>query len=104
DDRLSASHSTSPTGSCSWTVAGSSMPGRHARSCSVRRASGHASSSLASSARVARRDRQLSMIAVVGGGGIGLSAAYYLSQSGADVVLFERTSSGKAVPGAVPTG
>src|SRR5215469_17210946 len=91
----SASHSTSPTGSCSWTVAGSSMPGRRARSCSVRRASGHASSSLASSARVARRDSRLRMIAVVGGGVIGLSAAYYLSQSGADVVLFERASLGQ---------
>jgi glycine/D-amino acid oxidase-like deaminating enzyme len=35
------------------------------------------------------------MIAVVGGGVIGLSAAYYLSQSGADVVLFERASLGQ---------
>ncbi|HEV2371416.1 MAG TPA: FAD-dependent oxidoreductase [Streptosporangiaceae bacterium] len=35
------------------------------------------------------------MIAVVGGGVIGLSAAYYLAKSGADVVLFERASLGR---------
>jgi D-amino-acid dehydrogenase len=35
------------------------------------------------------------MIAAVGGGVIGLSAAYYLSQSGVDVVLFERASVGQ---------